>query len=175
MRQYGEVIFSAAWRLLRDEQEALDVSQEVFGEVLRSILEYRGDSGLAVWLGRIAGGAALKRLQWASGQPEVDIQHLLPSFDEQGRHAQRVTPWPAGAEIALLVSEGQAQVHKRLEALPLQYRAVLVLRDLEKLSTAETAKALGVSEAVVRVRLNQARLAAVKLLGQLVGEFSDGI
>ena len=165
VQQYAEVVFSAAWRLLRHEQEALDISQEALVEALRSMHEHHGDCDLSAWLGRIAAGVALKRLQWASGQPEVDIQHLLPSFDEQGRHAQTPKPWPAGAEAALLRGEREAQIRRRLEALPLQYRAVLVLRDLEKLSTAETAKALGISEAVVRVRLNQARLAAVKLLG----------
>ena len=103
---------------------------------------------------------------------EVAIDELLPQFDEDGKHAESIRPLPVSIEAALENTEMRAQVRACIAELPEQYRAVIVLRDLQELNTAEVATLLGVSENAVKIRLHRAHQALRTHLVRRLGEHS---
>ncbi len=174
VRKYSDVILDVAWRLLRHPEEACHAAEQVFLGAFRAIRRFRSNRNLSSRLQRIAVDAALAQLRRASRCLEVDITNLLPAFDAQGRHAQPVKTWSDPRESADIAKATKAHLQACLERLPLQYHAVLVMRDMERLSTVEAAKVLGISQAAVKLRLNQARLAVVNVLGRSVTQSSRG-
>ena len=89
---------------------------------------------------------------------------LLPPFDEEGHHAEHIRPLPLSVESAIESAETRAEVRRCVEQLPEQYHAVIVLRDMQELSTAEAATVLGITENAVKIRLHRARQALRTLL-----------
>ncbi len=165
MRECGGAMLAVARRLLRDEEAARDVVQEAFTSAFRSIHAFREASRLSTWLHRIVVNAALMHLRRTGRRPEAPIDDLLPTFDETGHHRNAVEPYPITAEAALIEKETRARVRTCIDRLPTTYRTVLMLRDIEELSTAEAAKLLDISENAVKIRLHRARQALATLLG----------
>lgn len=167
VRQYGGAMLAVARRMLRNEEDAREVVQEAFLRAFQAIRHFREEARLSTWLHRIVVNAALMRLRSASRRPEVPIDDLLPEFDEHGRHAAEVRPLPVSVEAGLESAEVRAQIRACVEQLPEQYRAVIVLRDLQELSTAQAATLLGISENAVKIRLHRAHQALRTLLTHL--------
>ncbi len=163
----GGRLLALTRHLLRGEEEARDAVQETFLAAFRSLDRFRGESSLSTWLHRIAVNTALMRLRSSSRHPEVSIEELLPRFDDQGRHASPVASWNPSPADVVLQRETREQVRAAIERLPLPYRTVLVLRDIEELSTEETAGVLSLTTTAVKVRLHRARLALRTLLEPL--------
>ncbi len=156
-------LLSLARRILRDEESARDAVQDAFLQAFRSLPGFNGASSVSTWLYRIAMNAALMKLRARRRRPETSIEDLMPQFLEDGHHAQCAQPWLAADEL-LGQLEVRRLVQKCIDRLPEIYRTVLLLRDVEELDTQETARALGVSCAAVKVRLHRARLALRTLL-----------
>jgi RNA polymerase sigma-70 factor (ECF subfamily) len=97
-------------------------------------------------------------------RPEESIEALLPAFGEDGHHVEQFPEWSAPADRLLEREETRAVVRACIEALPDGYRLVLILRDIEELSTQETAERLGITATAVKVRLHRARQALCALL-----------
>jgi RNA polymerase sigma-70 factor (ECF subfamily) len=169
VRQYGGAMLAVARRLLRNEEDAREAVQDAFLQVLRAIQHFRKEARLSTWLHRIAVNAALMRLRRASRRPEVAIDGLLPQFEDDGCHAEPIQALPVSVETALASAETRAQVRACIAQLPEQYRAVIVLRDIEELSTAEAAQVLGISENAAKIRLHRARQALRTLLIRELG------
>ncbi len=163
----GGRLLALARTMLRREEDARDAVQETFFAAFRSLARFRGESSLSTWLHRIAVNTALMRIRSSSRHPELSIEELLPRFDDQGRHASPVASWRATPADVVLQRETRAQVRAAVERLPLPYRTVLVLRDIEELSTEETASVLSLTTMAVKVRLHRARLALRTLLEPL--------
>lgn len=170
LRRYAGAMLAIARRILRSEHEARDAVQDACLQAFRSIHGFRGEARLSTWLHRIVANAALMRLRSAGRRPEVSIDDLLPTFEEDGHQAGDVQALPVSPEAALESAEARAQVRECLEDFPAQYRAVIVLRDLNELSTAETAAALGITENAVKIRLHRAHQALRTLLIRRLGE-----
>lgn len=164
VRRYGGAMLAVARRMLRNEDDAREALQDAFLQAFRAIRDFREEARLSTWLHRIVVNAALMRLRSASRRPEVPIDDLLPQFDEEGKHAESIRPLPVSVEAALESAETRARVRACIAQLPDQYRAVIVLRDLEELSTAETATLLAISENAVKIRLHRAHQALRTLL-----------
>lgn len=147
-------VYALAYRLVRDRDEAADVTQEVFMRVLRSVVGFRGESAFGTWLHRVTVNTALTSLRKRSrraqpgreafGMPGQDAVHAV--VDPEAGPEER-------AERAELLARAQAAV----AALPESSRTIVVLRDVEGMSTAEVAAATGLSETAVKVRLFRAR------------------
>jgi RNA polymerase sigma-70 factor (ECF subfamily) len=170
VRRYGGATLAVARRMLRNEEDAREVVQDAFLQAFRAIGRFRGEARLSTWLHRIVANAALMRIRSASRRPEVPIDDLLPTFEEDGHQAEAVRPLPLSVEATLESAETRAQVRKCLERLPEQYRAVIVLRDLQELSTAEAAATLGITENAVKIRLHRAHQALRTLLVRHLAE-----
>jgi RNA polymerase sigma-70 factor, ECF subfamily len=112
---------------------------------------------------------ALMRLRTRKRKPEEPIEPLLPAFKEDGHQATAAVEWADGADVALERSETRAFVRAQIDKLPDTYRTVLLLRDIEELSTSEVAAMLSTSENAVKIRLHRARQALRALLDERFG------
>lgn len=166
VKTYGARLLSVARRLLRDEDAARDALQDGFLAAFRSFRSFKAESRLSTWLHRIVVNAALMKLRSRRRKPEESLEPLLPTFAEDGHHAQPIEPWRASPDPELQAerSELRTLLRDRIDRLPESYRAVLVLRDLEELDTAEVAELLSITEAAVKIRLHRARQALRALL-----------
>jgi RNA polymerase sigma-70 factor (ECF subfamily) len=147
-------VFALALRLTRDRDEAADVTQEVFVRVLRSVGGFRGESAFGTWLHRVTVNTSLTALRKRSRTARPGAEAFGMPGDADGSQLVDSAVGPEErAERAELLSRAQAAV----AALPESSRTIVVLRDVEGLSTAEVAAATGLSETAVKVRLFRAR------------------
>ena len=163
--RYSGRLLSVARRYLRSEEDARDAVQEGFVAAFRAIARFEGGSSLSTWLHRIVINACLMKLRSSRRRPETSIEDLLPKFDESGHRVAEPEEWRESAETALQRSQTRRRVREAIDRLPEAYRSVLMLRDIEELSTAETARMLNVTENAVKIRLHRARQALRTLLG----------
>ena len=157
-------LLAVARRLLRNEEDAQDAVQQAFLSAFRALPAFNGQSRLATWLHRIVTNAALMKIRTRGRRPEDSIEDLLPSFIEDGHHEEQFTEWSLPADARLARRETRAHVRQAIDKLPESYRTVLLLRDIEELSTEEAAQVLGVNPNTVKIRLHRARQALLKLL-----------
>jgi RNA polymerase sigma-70 factor (ECF subfamily) len=168
--RYQTRIFRLACRLTSDT-DAPDVLQDTFLQAYRHLPSFRGESQFGTWLYRIATNAALMHRRASARRPAESLDLFMPQFDANGRHAAT----PAELQVASRADElldrqflaGKAR--DVIARLPDLYRDAFVLRDLEEMSTADVARALGVEPATVRQRVHRARLMLRGYLSDLVG------
>ena len=165
VRDHGGRLLSVARRFLRDEEEARDAVQESFLSAYKALDRFDQGSRLSTWLHRIVINACLMRLRTRRRKPEDSIEDLLPQFEADGHQVRHPTPeWEGSAETLLARKETRAIVREAIDRLPDSYRSVLLLRDIEELSTEEAARSLGVTANAVKIRLHRARQALRTLL-----------
>lgn len=154
---YAGRIYNLALRLMGDEAAAEDVLQETFLNAFRAIDRFEGRSQLGTWLYRIANNTALMQLR--KKEPvtfSIDSPVETDDGDELPRQFFDFCCLP---ERELLSDEARQEMRAAIDDLPDTLRVVFVLRDLEGLSTQETADELGLSVPAVKTRLMRARLA----------------
>ena len=165
-------VLAVTRRLLRNEDDAQETAQEAFLLAFRGLPRFDGEARLSTWLHRIAVNAALMRLRSKRRHPEESLEdlQLLPRFHADGHHEEEPGEWHLSGEQALASAELRKAVRGAIDALPVMFRDVLMLRDIEGLNTAEVAQGLGISEAAVKTRLHRARLALREQLDPLFRE-----
>ena len=166
VRQETGRLLATARRILRgDEEEARDVVQETLITAFQRIGTFHGDCLISTWLHRIAINGALMRLRSRRRKPETSIEEMLPSFLEDGHRA--VGPGDGdfpNPETAAHQAETRRIVRESIDRLPDTYRVTVLLRDIEELSTEETANLLGITTTAVKLRLHRGRQALRELL-----------
>ena len=167
--RYQGRVYRLVLSITKSADDAEEVLQDIFLSVYRKIASFDGRSALGTWLYRIAVNAALMKLR-GRGPVHDSIEAHLPQFTEDGRHPRMIVDWSQGAEDQLLQKERVQLVRQAIEALPPDYRAVVVLRDLEGLSNEEVAEVVGISLLAVKARLHRARLALRGILEQYMTE-----
>ena len=153
-----------AFRIVRDRSLADDCVQEAFIKAFAKIGEFEGRSTLKTWMHRVTVNEALMKLRSRRRAGETPIDDLLPEFDTGDCRLE--LPWgrtPSPLEVLESQSLRDLARSKILE-LPENFRVVLLLRDIEELSTNEVAELLGITESNVKTRLHRARSALKKLL-----------
>jgi RNA polymerase sigma-70 factor, ECF subfamily len=152
MRRYNQRLYRVARAILRDDSEAEDVMQHTYVRAYLHLGEFAGRAAFSTWLTKIAVYEALARARRRS-RDRVPASHA--GSDEDFMDTLRSSePDP---EQQALHGELRALLESAIESLPRTYRSVLVLREVEGMSTAETAECLDVSEDVVKTRLRRAR------------------
>jgi RNA polymerase sigma-70 factor, ECF subfamily len=164
VRAYGARLLAVARRLVRDEADAQDVVQSAYLSAFRAVDQFEGTAQISSWLHRIVVNTALMKLRTRRRKPEEPIDALLPAFLDDGHHVEAFSDWSAPADVLLQRKETRAAVRAGIDQLPDSYRSVLLLRDIEELSTQEVADALGLTPTAVKVRLHRARQALSTLL-----------
>jgi RNA polymerase sigma-70 factor (ECF subfamily) len=166
LREYGPRLLRLARRFLANEEDARDALQDAMVSVYRSVDAFEATSSLTTWLHRIVVNAALMKLRTKRRRPEEDIEQYLPRFADDGHQREPSTPWTESADQVIEREELRAAVREAIAKLPDAYRIVLHLRDIEELSTAETAEILGTTKNIVKIRLHRARQALRKMLDE---------
>ena len=166
-----ERVYRLALRLTGSPADAEDVLQDTFLQVHRSLDSFRGDSRFTTWLYRVTTNAALMLLRARKRRRTDSLDEHLPAFESSGRLANEDGDYGRAARADELIERRQLgdRIIAALEQLDDGYRTVFVLRDLEELSTEETAELLGMTPGAVRQRLHRARLMLRGYLGNLVG------
>jgi RNA polymerase sigma-70 factor (ECF subfamily) len=170
--RYEQRVFSLATRILRQEQDAEDITQQTFLSALENLAGFRGEASFATWLFRIATHAALKVIRKRKGLETVSLEAATESADsgETVPHPEFIADWRQSPEQLVHKNEIQRLLDEALAQLDEKHRLVFLLRDVEGLSIKETADALGLSEANTKVRLLRARLQLRELLTQTLGD-----
>lgn len=162
VKQFAPRIYHQALRLVGDPDEAEGVLQLTFVKACRKIDAFEGRSSLGTWLYRIATNEALMKLR-RHREPTTSIEEVAETL-QPGDLPQNLNEWPADPAQTILDGELRSQLEAALARLPETLRVVFVLREIQGLSTAETAAALGLSESAAKVRLHRARLRLRELL-----------
>ena len=164
VRTYTPRLLAVGRRMLGSDEDARDVVQEAFMNAFRSIDRFEGQAKLSTWLHRIVVNAALMKLRTRRRKPEESLEPLLPAFRDNGHHVDKFSQWDETADQIAEREETRQVVRDAILSLPDIYRDVLILRDIEEMSTEETARALGITANAVKIRLHRARLALRTLL-----------
>ena len=164
VRMQMPALLRAARRFLRSEEDARDAVQDTFVSAFKSIGTFQENSQLATWLHRILINSCLMKLRMQKRRPEEDIETYLPRFQDDGHQVEPSVPWAETAESILQRKQTRDLVRASIDSLPETYRVVLLLRDIEEMTTEETAKLLGITANAVKVRLHRARQALRTLL-----------
>lgn len=153
---YADKLYRLSIGLLQQAEEAEDVVQETFIKAITHLDQFEGRSNLGTWLYQVAYNASLDRLRQrvADPLPEenpfADDDHWLPL-------PELLVEWHSPEDL-LIDEQEHRYLDQAISQLPQALRAVFVLRDIDELSTAETAEILGFSVSAVKVRLHRARL-----------------
>lgn len=154
MRRYNQRLYRVARSILHDDAESEDVMQDAYVRAYQHLDQFAGLAPFSAWLTRIAVHEALSRLR-------IRQRHLqLDDVDEDGELGMNMAETSLDPEQNASRAELGHLLEEALLELPLQLRAVVMLRDVEELSTAETAEVLEISEENVKVRLHRGRAMA---------------
>jgi RNA polymerase sigma-70 factor (ECF subfamily) len=170
--RYERQVYSLALRMLRQAQDAEDVTQQTFVSALENLGGFREEAAFSTWLFRIATYAALKVIRKRKGLDTVSLEAATEPPDSYDviPHPEFIADWRHSPELLVQQNETRRLVDEALAQLDEKHRLVFLLRDVEGMSVRETAEAIGISEANVKVRLLRARL---QLREQLTRAFGD--
>jgi RNA polymerase sigma-70 factor, ECF subfamily len=169
MRRYNQRLYRVARAILRDDAEAEDVMQQAYVAAYAHLDQFAGRARFSTWLTRIAVHEALLRARRRRRQP------LAFASDDDGEDAVgKVEARDPSPEEQAHAANLRALLESAIDALPRRYRSVFVLREIEGLSTAETALGLGIREDAVKTRLSRARALLREELLERAGIASAG-
>jgi RNA polymerase sigma-70 factor (ECF subfamily) len=149
MRRYNQRLYRVARAILRDDSEAEDVMQDAYVRAYQHLDQFAGHSSFATWLTRIAIHEALRRL------PKRRRMMQMEETDFGGEGSMSIVETSPDPEQRASAGELGRLLEETVLELPDQYRSVIMLRDVEEMSTAETAEALELTEQNVKVRLHR--------------------
>jgi RNA polymerase sigma-70 factor (ECF subfamily) len=152
MRRYNQRLYRVARAILRNDGEAEDVMQDAYVRAYEHLDQFAGRAKFSTWLTRIAVHEALARQRRGKR-----YQELKPMSESDGDSMDGFASMALTPEEQVSNSEIRSLLEKAVEKLPDAYRTVFVLRDIEEMSTSDTANALEISEENVKVRLHRAR------------------
>ncbi len=158
-------VYSFSMKVCGHPQDAEDTMQEVLLKSISHLPNFESPRALAVWLYKVARNRCIsnRRGEKNSAAKNISLDQLMPDNRELSELRSR-TPGP---EAVALNRESAEHLRRAIAAIPSAYRMVLVLHDMEELSTAEVAQVTGLREGTVRVRLHRARLMARRSLADL--------
>jgi RNA polymerase sigma-70 factor (ECF subfamily) len=173
LTRYEDKVYNLAFRMVGIREDAEDVLQETFINVIRALGRFQGRSSFSTWIYRVAANTALTKLRKQSRKVKTEDEFLenVYAVRKAAQSGAQLTDWSGNPARELLNDEAMQMMNQAIEGMPEIYRAVFVLRDIEELSTAETADVLELTEAAVKSRLHRAR---VYLRNELSSYFGHG-
>src|SRR6266850_7927693 len=172
---YGDRACRLATRITGNAQDAEEAVQDAFLSVIRKIDTFRGDPAFGSGLYRIVANAAYQRCRSRRGRgADVSLDTLLPVFDEHGRHVAPVADWSQSVDDPARQIDLRIMLSAAIDELPADYRAVVLLRDVEGLAPGDIAAILDLTVDNVTARVHRARLFLRKQLeAHLSGQSSS--
>ena len=162
-------IFNYSWLMCGHREDAEEVAQETLLKVFENMAQLRDPENVKPWIFRIARNMCLTKRRRSRFAPDVELSldHLMPG--KNGGPAEmmlEIADWSALPDAQALRGELAHFLDMAIQELPEHYRSVLLLRDMEEISTSETARILDLTEDVVRTRLHRARLSVRRTLDE---------
>ena len=157
VNQYERKIYRLAKHITQNDEDAEDVLQETFLKASEHLDNFQGNSKFYTWIVRIAVNESLMKLRKRKGDRTVPLDEPVDTGEEMV--TREIAVWDDNPEQRYSREEIQEILDKAVEGLKPDFRTVFILRDIEELSTEETAESLGISIPAVKSRLLRARLA----------------
>lgn len=162
-------IFQYSWLMCGQREDAEDVAQDTLLKVFESFDQLREPERIRPWVFRIARNACLMKRRKSVFAPsqELSLDQFMPALQRDGSAVKlEIADWSALPDRQVLDSEMKRQLDAAIAALPEAYKSVILMRDVEELSTQETAHVLDLTEDVVKTRLHRARLSVRQKLDE---------
>src|SRR4051812_24294016 len=170
LERYEDKVFRLALRFVRNESDAKEILQDTFLTIWRKLDTFKGDAQFSSWVYRVTANAALMRLRSQRRHPQISTEELPVGFLDSyttsaaGAFAAGHLPspgenWAKRPDDQLQSDELRRHIQAAVDTLPELYRTVFLVRDVEGLSTEETAELLAISVPTVKTRLHRARMA----------------
>ena len=156
VRRYEAKIFRLAQHITQNREDAEDVLQETFLKAYEHLDQFQGNSKFYTWIVRIAVNQALMKLRRRKTDKSVSLDEAIDTGEDTV--TREIAAWDDDPEQRFSREELQGILDNAVQSLAPPYRSVFVLRDIDELSTEETADALGLSIPAVKSRLLRARL-----------------
>ena len=158
VKRYEQKHYNFSLRMCRDAADAEDIVQETFLNVFKYLKDFRYETKFKNWLYRVAASTCIKKRRKSKFAPqrELSLDEFYPQSEAEV--SDQVPDWAQMPLDKVLSNELLDKINEAIVTLPEKYRLVIVLRDIEGFSTAETAQILNLSDANVKVRLHRARL-----------------
>jgi RNA polymerase sigma-70 factor (ECF subfamily) len=165
-------IYSLAYRILQNSHDAEDVTQQAFLSAVEHLARFREEASFATWLYRIATFAALKVIRKRKGLDTVSLEAATEPREDGDSipHPEYIADWKQSPEQLVERNETRQLLEDALAQLDEKHRVVFLLRDVEGLSVKETAEALSLTAANVKMRLLRARLQLREQLTRVLGD-----
>jgi len=159
VERYAARAYRLAIAITRNAADAEEVVQDALWSAIRKIDTFRGDAALGSWLYRIVTNAACQKVRRTAHQrAEISLDDVLPRFHEDGAPAAIVDDWSGRLDDPAIRSHVRATLSAAIDDLSPDYRALVILRDVDGLTIAEAATSMGISLANAKTRLHRARL-----------------
>ena len=170
VERYGNRLYGFSVRMCGEREDARDTVQETLLKAFLSLKDLKEPKALRSWLYRVASNACLMKRRKGKFEPdrELSLEELMP----RGEHGP-AAEIPDGSDLpdeSVLREEVRQAVRRAIESLPAHYRVVLVMRDMEHLSTREVSEALELPETTIKMRLHRARLGVRQYLERQAAE-----
>ncbi|CAB1057920.1 hypothetical protein D1BOALGB6SA_2676 [Olavius sp. associated proteobacterium Delta 1] len=158
VKRYEQKLYNFSLRMCRDQRDAEDMVQDTFLNVFRYLKDFRYETKFKNWLYKVGTSTCIKKRRKSKFAPEKELS--LDEFrpNDEAEPPDQVPEWALMPLDKLLNEELAGAINRGILSIPEKYRMVIVLRDIEGFSTAETAQILNISPANVKVRLHRARL-----------------
>ncbi len=172
--RYSPRIFQLAMRHMKNREDAEEVTQDVLMKVYRKIGAFRGDAALSSWIYRITFNTAMSRLRTTKAARVADQEReraLAADREDERRAPRQPADWSHLPDEEMLRAQLRAAVQSAIEELPEIYRAPVVLRDIQGLTTEEASSRLKVKDQTLKSRLHRGRL----MLRDKLRAFTDGL
>src|SRR5271168_5248647 len=157
VNRYERKIYRLAKHITQNDEDAEDVLQEAFLKAYEHLDNFQGNSKFYTWIVRIAVNEALMKLRKRKGDRTVSLDEPVDTGEETVQ--REIAVWEDNPEQRYSREEMQGILDQAVQSLKPDFRTVFMLRDIEELSTEETAETLGISVPAVKSRLLRARLA----------------
>jgi RNA polymerase sigma-70 factor (ECF subfamily) len=174
--RYGSKISQLAFRYMKNREDAEEVTQDVLLKVYSKIGAFRGDSALSSWIYRITFNTAMSRLRArkAARAAEIESRTVSTRSADRGERADRpaeVADWSSMADDQMLRGQLRRKLARALRDMPPIYRAPVLLRDVQGLTTEEASALLRVKDETLKSRLHRGRL----ILRDHLADFAGGL
>jgi len=158
VKRYEQKLYNFSLRMCHDHSDAEDMVQDTFLNVFKYLKDFRYETKFKNWLYKVAASTCIKKRRRSKFAPEKELSLEEFRSGDEAEAGETVPEWALMPLDKLLNEELSNAIHRAIISIPKKYRMVIVLRDLEGFSTAETAEILNLSPANVKVRLHRSRL-----------------
>ncbi|XQW86886.1 RNA polymerase sigma factor [Thalassotalea piscium] len=170
VRHYSGKMYAVAFRFLKTDHDAQECLQKAFIQVFKNITSFKQSSTLTTWLHRITVNEALMMLRKKKRQHTSSLESFSQHYNEYGERTDFSDnlgqPLATSLEALFEKNETKLSIHEIIYQLPDKYCNVILLRDIQELTTKEVADILAISEASVKTQLHRARLLLKAILEQ---------